>query len=350
MVRNQELLRFERDYGIVLPGCIDYLPEGFAQDSDMAFDAQPQLITVSNSGIPAYLSMYTDPDLIRVLVTPNKSAAILGEAKKGDWVTDTAMFPVVENTGETSVYGDYSENGSVGANVDFVPRQSFHYQTITQWGEKALERMGLAKIGWANQLNVASAMVLDKFENKMNFFGISGLQNYGLLNDPNLPAPILPGAKVFGAQAHGPWITAGAITATANEIYADIQALVADAITRNNGNVTLDTPMKLCMSPGSEVALTATNSFNVNVADLLKKNFPQLTVETAPEYATTAGNLVQLIIPSIEGQDTGYCAFTEKMRAHAIVVGHSNFSQKKSQGGWGAIIRMPLAFAQMLGV
>lgn len=350
-IRHADFARLEREYGIHLsPETVDYLPREYAMDANLAFDAQPSLVTVSNAGIPAYLTMYTDPDLIRVLVSPNKGAQILGEVKKGDWLTETATFPIVENTVEVSSYGDYNDNGSVGANVNFPQRQSYHYQTITQWGEKTLERMGLAKIGWAAQLNVASALGLDKFQNKSYFFGIAGLQNYGILNDPSLSASIQPGAKVFGSAAHGPWITAGVITATANEIFSDVQSLYVQLVTQGNGTITRDQPMKLVMSPTSDVAMTATNSFNVQVGDLLKKSFPNLTFETAVEYATTGGQLVQLIAESIDGQDVGYCAFTEKMRAHAIVTELSAFKQKKSQGTWGAIIRVPFAISSMLGV
>jgi hypothetical protein len=95
----------------------------------MAQDAQPALITTSNSGIPAFLSTYIDPKLIEILVAPMKAAEIVGEEiKKGDWTTETAMFPVVESTGETSSYGDYSNNGVAGANTNFPQRQSYHYQ------------------------------------------------------------------------------------------------------------------------------------------------------------------------------------------------------------------------------
>jgi len=38
------------------------------------------------------------------------------------------------------------------------------------------------------------------------------------------------------------------------------------------------------------------------------------------------------------------------MRAHPVKVGLSSFKQKKSAGGWGTIIRRPVAIAQMLGV
>ena len=84
---------------------------------------------------------------------------------------------------------------------------------------------------------------------------------------------------------------------------------------------------------------------------MIETNFPKLRFETAVQYAnTTSGNLVQLIAPKVEGQETGFCAFTEKMRAHAIVRQTSSFLQKKSQGTWGAVIRQPFAIAQMVGV
>ena len=104
------------------------------------------------------------------------------------------------------------------------------------------------------------------------------------------------------------------------------------------------------MSPTSEAELTKTTEFNVNVADLLKKNFPNLTVKTAPEYTTGSGELVQLIVDELEGQRTASCGFTEKMRAHPIVVQSSSFKQKKSQGTWGTVIFRPFLIAQMLGV
>ena len=313
-----------------------------AQDG-FACDAQPALITTSNSGIPAFLSTFIDPKLIEVLVSPMKAVEIVGEeVKKGDWITDTAMFPVVESTGETSSYGDFSENGMAGANTNFPQRQSYHYQVITQWGEKELEKAGLARIDWANRQNIASVLTLNKFQNKSYFFGISGLQNYGLLNDPQLSAPVTPTTKVAGGTS---WTNA-----VATEVLADVQKLYKQLQTQANGLVELDSKMTLAMSPISEVALTKTTDFNVNVADILKKNFPNLTVKTAPEYSTVSGELVQLMLDEYEGQRTVDAAFTEKLRAHPIVVGSSSFKQKKSQGTWGAIIYRPVFIAQMLGV
>ena len=346
--RNPEFDMLAQNFGIVLPEAMEYYPEDL-----MAMDAQPALVTISSSGIPSYLANYIDPELIKVLVTPNRAAQIIGEAKKGDWVTMTATFPVIENTGEVSSYGDWNENGSVGANANFPQRQAYHYQTMTQWGEKQLETYSLAKIDYASRLNIASAMVLDKFQNNTYFFGIGGLQNYGLLNDPALLPPIAPGAKAFGALGSGPWITNGQVTAQPQEIYADIQALFLQLVTQSGGLIEMDDELILAMSPASSVAMTATNvTFATNVFDMLKKNFPKIRFETAAQYANPfgAGNMVQLIAPQVEGQETGFCAFTEKMRAHAIVRKTSSFLQKKSQGSWGCVIRQPFAIASMTGV
>jgi hypothetical protein len=314
-----------------------------AHDGGFACDAQPTMITSSNSGIPAFLSTFVDPKLIEVLVSPMKAVEIVGqEVKKGDWTTETVMFSMIESTGQTTAYGDYNETGSTGVNANFPQRQSFHYQTVTQWGERELERAGLAKIDLANRLNIASALTLNKFQNKAYFNGVAGLQNYGLLNDPQLNAAIVPTTKAATGTS---WTVA-----TALEILADIQKLFKQLQTQSGGLIELDTKMTLAMSPSSEVYLTNTTTYNVSVADILKKNFPGMTVKTAPDYSTGSGELLQLIVDEYEGQRTAECAFTEKMRAHPVVIGSSSFRQKKSQGVWGTIIYRPMFIAQMLGV
>ncbi|SAL55027.1 hypothetical protein AWB70_04692 [Caballeronia cordobensis] len=171
------------------------------------------------------------------------------------------------------------------------------------------------------------------------------------MNEPRLSPSLTPGAKVFNANASGPWITNGAVTATANEIYTDIQTLFNELVLQSGGLIEMDARMTLAMAPSLSVALTTTNIYNVNVTDMLKKNFPNLKIETAVQYQNaTGGNLLQLIAESIEGQKTGYCAFTEKMRAHGIVRETSSYKQKKSQGTWGTVIFQPFAIASMMGV
>lgn len=344
------------EYGAILPSVLSYVPEEYRHNFALMMDSQPGMVTDPNGGVPAFLTTLIDPQVFRVLFAPNKAAEIFGEVRKGTWLDTTAMFPVVEHTGEVSSYGDFAENGRTGANTNFPQRQSYLWQTIKEYGDRELEMAGLGRINWLSELDVAAATVMNKQANLTYFFGVKGLQNYGLLNDPNLSASIGPATKAAGGVK---WINNGAIVATANEIYADIEAIWLQLVEQTGGLIEQDAPLTLAMSPTAATALTATNSFNVNVSDLLKKNFPNMTVKTAVQYGVksagnpqgiAAGNLVQLIADSVEGQDTGYCAFNEKMRAHPIIRQLSSYKQKVTGGSWGAIIRQPMAIASMLGV
>ena len=334
-----------------------YVPDEFRRNWPMALDAMPTLTTDPNAGIPAMLTTLIDPQVYEILFAPNKAAEILGENRKGTWLDDTAMFPVVEHTGEVSSYGDYANSGRAGLNMNWPQRQSYLFQTIKQYGERELERAGLGRINYVSEIDKSAATQLNKFQNLTYFFGVSGLQCYGLLNDPNLPANLTPATKAAGGVT---WFTTGGSpNATANEVYNDIVAIYENLVSNAGGLIDKSTKLVLAMSPGSEVALTFTNSFNVSTTDLLKKNFPNIRFVTAVQYAAlsssnpqgvAAGNLVQMIAESIEGQQAGYCSFNEKMRSHVIVREMSAFKQKETGGTWGAIIRMPIAFQGMVGV
>ncbi len=344
--------------GIVMPSVVSYIPEPWKENFGLAMDAQPGLTTDPNSGIPTMLSTMVDPQVFRVLFAPNQAAVIFGEQKKGDWLMKTTMFPIVEHEGEVSSYGDFSESGHAGANSNWPQRQSYLFQIVKEYGEYELEAAGLGKINWVTEVDVAAATMLNKYQNLTYFYGVQGLENYGLLNDPGLSASITPATKVNGGAT---WFVPGTgqPNATANEVYNDVIALFQKVVNQNSGLVDKKARMKLCMSPDSSVALTFTNSFNVNVEDLLKKNFPNMTVETAMQYGVldasnpqgiAAGNLVQLIVSEVDGQQAGYCAFNEKLRAHPIIRALSSFKQKETAGSWGAVVRQPSCISSMLGV
>ena len=341
---NLDKLTLALAAGIILPDVTTYITSEnrmqLAQDA-----AQPGLITTANAGIPAYLTNWLDPKQIEVLVAPMKAAEICGETRKGDWVTFTAQFPMVESTGETAAYGDWNSAGSSNVNLQFVTRESYHFQTWTNWGERELATTGLAKVDLASRLNISSALTLAKQMNKIYFLGVTGLQNYGLLNDPGLNASILPGSKT----ASGYTWAAG----TATEIILDIKLLYAQLVSQTNGLVQLDSKMILAMSPAAEAELAKSlpNVWGQPTAmKFIKDTYKNTEIITAPEYATSGGGLVQMIVPAYEGQESVSCAFTEKLRAHAIERKSSGFKQKKSAGSWGCLIYRPMFVAGLLGV
>lgn len=344
-----------REFKIDLNGAHTFLRPEWKKDFNLAMDAQPQLVTVPNSGIPAYMTFFTDPDILRVLQAPNKAAQLFGEKQKGEWTDTTLIFPVVEQTYEPSSYGDYNENGSAGINMNFPERQPYLYQTICRYGELEIARAGLAKIGFVAEQKQAAINGLNKFSNLVYFQGVSGLQNYGLLTDPNLYPAISPSPKANGGVA---WLNGTAPNATANEIFSDIQSLVNQLISQSSGVIDVESKFMLAMSPRSQGALTATNTFNVNVMALLKNNYKNMEIGSAIQYGAVtsqnpqgnpAGETVQLWCPDAEGQDSGYMSFNTKLIAGPVIRELSAYKQKMSQGVNGFILRQPFAMATMIG-
>ena len=311
--------------------------------SDTLFDQSAlgmdsSLTTVANAGIPAALTMYIDPRVIDVMCSPLEVAKITGEELIGDWATDTAVFPIVEPTGQTATYDDFSEDGTSDANVSFPDRGQYRYQTNTKWGDLEEDRAGKAKLNWAMQKHLASVMTLQRFQNKSYAYGIAGLKNYGLLNDPTLSAPVTAGA---------PWVTA-----TAEQIFDDIRIKLFQRLVKqseSNVFVGMNSKISLCMSAFNQVNLLKTNQFGISVIDLLKKAFPNIEIETAPEYSTDAGELVQMMVKDIgDGTETLRGAYSMKLRMWPIEIQNSVRKQKKAQSTWGTIIKRPFLIVQML--
>ena len=354
--------------GLVLPNVRMLLPEGWKADQAMALDAimagmanddaAGTLSTDPNSALPAMLTTAIDPDVIRVVFAPLAMAKVLGgERKAGDWLEETRLFPVIEETGEVSSYDDYSNNGRAGINFNYPSFQSYLYQTIVSYGEREVERAGLMKINYVGELQGAASSLLNRFGNLAYAFGIVGLQNYGLLNNPYLSAYLSPAIKAWGGTT---WFNNGSPAATANEVYNDILAVVEQIISQTNGAVDMDASMTLALSPQSQLALKFTNSFGISVSELLKQGFPNMKVVPAPQYGqrtssnaqgySTIGNAFQIIVDDIDGQKVAYPAFNEKMRAHKLVAELSSWKQKMTSGVWGTITRMPIGIAGMIGV
>jgi hypothetical protein len=343
--------------GIILDGVESYATPELKRDYTIAMDAMPALQTVATGGIPAILTTTIDPTVIEVRFVPNKAVEIMGEQKKGDWLQDTIMFPVLEHVGEVSSYGDYANNGLVNVNMNWPQRQNYLYQSISEYGEREVQRAGLAGINLVAQKDKAAANVMARFENAIYFYGVAGLQNYGILNDPSLGAALTPATKAAGGTT---WTTAsGAPNATANEAYNDVLALFQQLVTQTVGYVSQDDELVLCYPPTLASVFGYINQFNLKVREALQAEFPRMRFVQAVQFGkqtaafpqgNASGNVLQLWAPNVDGQDTGFLAFSEKMRAHNLVTEMSAYKKKWSGGAWGAIIRQPYAVATMVGV
>ena len=335
-MRDSQLIAQMARAGVVLPSTVQNIRTPVGEYAMDAASLTPTLVGTQNAGIPSYLTTYVDPKVIETIVAPMAAATLVGESKKGDWTTLVAAFIQAEPLTEVATYGDYSADGSSNTNINYPQRQSYFFQTWTRWGERELEMAGAGRVDLASQLNLSSALGLAKFLNNSYLYGISGLQNYGLTNDPRLSAPVTASAN---------WATA-----TPDAIYNSIITdLWKPMQTQSQGTIRQTDELRLGLPPSAVADINRVNSYGLAAAKLLKDAWPKLELVEVPEYDTASGRLLQLWAVKVEGQEVATCAFTEKMRAHAVERYSSYFRQKKSAGTWGAVVFRPFAVTQGIG-
>lgn len=306
-----------------------YLKGG--QFSPMAMDET--LGTNPTGGLPLVLTTNIDPEIVEYLFQPTPLAQHFTEVQRGDWADTTYMFGVVEGAGNPTAYGDFNDTSSTGVNAEFIERQPFTYQEIIQVGEKEQEMYGKALINMANEKQKWCADSLNRRQHQTYIYGVSGLKNYGLLNDPSLSAPIT------GSQWGGDPIKA----------YQDFQKIYAELVDQTGGLIDETAQLKLLVTPKARAALLSVNEYMAkNTLTLINETYPNLELVTVPQYATDSGDYMQLICPSYNGSDNVQLAYNTKMRVHQIVPSLSSFAQKRTQGSYGAIIKRPAFIATML--
>lgn len=324
----------------------------------LAMDALPALTTEPNAGVPSMFTNIVDPKTYDILFAPLKVAEIFdGEEQRGSWEMISAMFPTNEFVGETASYDDFAETGVSTANANWPQRENYVFETNIAYGELETARGAAANYNVVTSKQNSAAYILMRQMNFIYAFGVSGLQNYGSTNDPGLSASLTPALKAYGGTA---WTSGGVIKATPNEIFTDVQSVVGQVITQGNGQITTDSVMNFAVPASVSNALTAANSFGVNVKGLLKDAYPNLkiisgvqeysAVSTATPQGIAAGNLIQIVVPEVATQKTATPAYSDRMRTHRLVAMTSSYRQKRSSGSWGTVIRQPFAIASMVGV
>ena len=187
----QEQLDVMKQYGIVFDTGAP-IRGILANDSIDQLANDAAMVTAANSGIPVEFTSYIDPMVIPILTATRGAREIFGEAKKGDWTTSYARFQTSEITGEVEAYTDYGQGGASDVNPTFPVRTQYIYQTNIRYGDREVDVASRARLQLAADKQRAAATVIDIASNKFALYGVAGLEIYGLLNDPNLPAAVSP--------------------------------------------------------------------------------------------------------------------------------------------------------------
>lgn len=316
----------------------------FNQKYGTKFDTNSQVIamdayeggaalTTPNAGIPAMLTTFLSPKWIEFYTSPIRIAEAYEEKQFGDRTTTNIAIPTFELYGEASSYGDFNDNGMSNSNENYEYRQPYAYQTNIKIGEIAEERAAAARFSLVEREIQSTSLTLNKTQSAIYLNGVTGLKNYGTLNDPSL----LPGT--VGQN----WATL-----TTLQLFSEFRKLFSQLVSQSKGIVKEDDAMTLVLSPVMRSALLEPNEFGWNALSKIKEVFENLKIVAVPEYSTAAGEVVQLSKDDYMGQRTVHLGFVDKLRTHKVEVKTSGFLQKRSQATIGAIIYYPVLVANML--
>ena len=222
----QEQLDVMKQYGIVFDTGAP-IRGILANDSIDQLANDAAMVTAANSGVPVEFTSYIDPMVIPILTATRGAREIFGEAKKGDWTTSYARFQTSEITGEVEAYTDYGQGGASDVNPTFPVRTQYIYQTNIRYGDREVDVASRARLQLAADKQRAAATVIDIASNKFALYGVAGLEIYGLLNDPNLPAAVTP---VPNADSKTLWAEK-----STKEIYEDVLYLFGKMADRGAG-------------------------------------------------------------------------------------------------------------------
>lgn len=338
----QEQLDVMKQYGIIFDTGSP-IRGILANDSIDQLANDAAMVTAANSGVPVEFTSYIDPMVIPILTATRGAREIFGEAKKGDWTTSYARFQTSEITGEVEAYTDYGQGGASDVNPTFPVRTQYIYQTNIRYGDREVDVASRARLQLAADKQRAAATVIDIASNKFALYGVAGLEIYGLLNDPNLPAAVSP---LPNADTKTLWAEK-----STKEIYEDVLHLFGKMADRGAGHIDANTELVLATSPATQVQLGKATDFNISARQMLETYFPKIRFVALPELATaTSGTSILLVAPTIEGLPTAQIGFSEKFRAMRLIPESSSFHQKFVGSSYGTIIYRPFAIGTMTGV
>lgn len=226
----QEQLDVMKQYGIIFDTGSP-IRGILANDSIDQLANDAAMVTAANSGVPVEFTSYIDPMVIPILTATRGAREIFGEAKKGDWTTSYARFQTSEITGEVEAYTDYGQGGASDVNPTFPVRTQYIYQTNIRYGDREVDVASRARLQLAADKQRAAATVIDIASNKFALYGVAGLEIYGLLNDPNLPAAVSP---LPNADTKTLWAEK-----STKEIYEDVLYLFGKWLTVAQDTLTL---------------------------------------------------------------------------------------------------------------
>lgn len=252
--------------------------------SDMAPVPLPGLTTPTIPGLVQFLQAWL-PGFVRVLTAPRNADELLGVQTVGAWEDEEVVQGILEGAGTAVPYTDHGNPPLSSWNVNYERRTVLRFESGLEVGKLEELRSARIRVSTSAEKRTSAAEALDILRNRVAFFGYNAGTNrtYGMLNEPNLPAYVSVAATGTGGNTE--WSTK-----TYLQITGDIRVMIAGLRVSTKGRINPNKDAIVLALPTSAVDfLSVTSDFGNSVADWLKATYPNIRVESTPEFDTANG-------------------------------------------------------------
>lgn len=246
----------------------------------MGLDDLEPLVTTASITTPVQFLQNWLPGFVNVITAARKIDELVGISTTGSWEDEEVVQGVMELTGTSVPYGDYTNIPFASWNLNFERRTVVRFEEGLRVGALEEARAARVRVNSAAQKRDSSALALEIQRNSVGFYGFNSGANrtYGFLNDPSLPA--------YGnTPSPNPWDTSSFL-----QITGDIREAVQSLRTQSQDTVDPSTtPMTLAVATDAVDYLSTVSDFGVSIWDWMAKSYPKIRVVSAPELNDANG-------------------------------------------------------------
>lgn len=261
-------------------------------DADLVAPLTSASVTTPVQFLQAWL-----PGFVEIITAARKIDTLVGITTQGRWEDEEIVQGVMEHTGDATAYGDYTNVPLSSWNVNFERRSIVRFEEGMMVGKLEEARAAAMQANASQSKREAAARALEIIRNRVGFFGYNNGSNrtYGLLNDPALPAyvsvPVGGGGGTFWS------------TKTFLEITADIRTWLSALRVQSSDQIDPgSTPIVLSIATAARDFMSVTSDFGNSVQQWLTETYPNVRVESAPEFDSANGgeNVAYLYAESVD--------------------------------------------------
>lgn len=294
---DSSIITHLRDIGI-------NFPDRHLREMRDAYAADALVGSVTGSAIPTPIQFLQEwlPGFVHVLTQARKIDELVGIVTAGSWESEEVVQGVMELTGKSVPYGDYTNIPLSSWNVNFERRTIVRFEEGLRVGRLEEARAAAIRVNSADAKRQAAAEALDIQRNLVGFYGYNDGDNrtFGFLNDPELPAYETVAANGGGDTE---WSEKDFL-----EITADIREAMSALRTQSGDRIDpRAVPVTLALSTDAIEYLSITNALgSTSVEEWMQKTYPNMRVVSAPELNGANGgeNVFYLYAESVTDGST----------------------------------------------